>query len=327
MMGVRTRRPARSGAHEFVLPTSILPALLLVLICAACGPRSAEREAALRDIERLAFVPVGRAIFTARSGPPVTCENTLALLVDRFEVPRGEWLAFQKKHIGPPDPVLEQETSTWTEDSSSWAASWMTLDESRAYAHERGMRLPTAGEWLRVACGTRSLPFPWGQPTSLVANTVEMHLSRPVPVGTFEQGATQFSTYEMCGNVWEWVEDPIQTPGLDDGSRARAWVLGGSFTSQLRPLHYLDDYDRVAFEHLEIDPHTRGEDIGFRCVVGAREWLMLHADSFGTDPLTHARLVAVGRRFGRDATAVLEDVRGSGQATLAITWLLEGAQR
>jgi hypothetical protein len=278
----------------------------------------------LRDIERLAFVPVGRAAFPDKSGGSVVCENPSALLVDRFEVPRRDWLEYQRAHIASPDPVLAEKTAAWSEDSGSWAASWMSLDEARAFASSRGMRLPTAREWLRIACGTRAQPFPWGQPTSLVANTVEMHLARPVPVGTFEQGATPLSTYEMCGNVWEWVEEPIAS---DNGLAPRAWVLGGSFASQLHPLYYLDDYDRVAFEHLEFDPATRGEDIGFRCIVDAREWLIAHADAFGTDPDAHARLVAVGQRFGRDARSVLEDVRNSGHDVPAIAWLIEGAQK
>jgi formylglycine-generating enzyme required for sulfatase activity len=299
----------------------------VLVLCAACGPRSAEREAALTEIERLAFVPAESVTFRGQSGPPVTCENPSPLLVDRYEVSRGDWLAFQRKHLDPPEPVLAEKTATWNPETWSWAASWMTLDEARAFARERGMRLPTAREWLRVACGTRGQPFPWGQRTSLVANTVEMRLARPVPVGTFEQGATPFSTYEMCGNVWEWVEEPIDPAGAADGTSSRVWALGGSYTSQLRPLHGIDGYGLVTFEHLDLESLTRGEDIGLRCVADARAWLIAHADAFGSDPATHERLVAVGRRFGRDATAVLEDVRSSGHATSAIGWLIEGAQR
>src|SRR6185295_18284062 len=90
---------------------------------------------------------------------------------------------------------------------------FMTLPEARAFADSRGMRLLTAREWIRIACGTRALPYPWGgTEASSVANTLNLGVGRPLPVGTFEQGRTPLSTYDMAGNVWEWVEEPILQP-------------------------------------------------------------------------------------------------------------------
>jgi hypothetical protein len=124
----------------------------------------------------------------------------------------------------------------------------------------------------------------------------------------------------MCGNVWEWVDDPI-------AEGASAWVMGGSFASQLRPLAGEDEARRVAFEHLDVDESTRGEDIGLRCVADAAEWLSAHAQSFSAGDDTHVRLVAGGRRFGGAAVPMLEEVRAAGHGSQAIAWLLEGAQQ
>lgn len=321
-------REAAAGAC-IGIRLGVLVALPVGVATTACGPASGAREESLQELEQLAFVPSGSVRLPARQGPDVVCENLRPLLVDRFEVPRSRWLRYQRERMADPDPILVERTSAWSEDSGSWAASWMTLEEARGFAAARGMRLPTAREWLRVAAGSRGLPYPWGQTLArLVANTVELALARPVAVGTFELGATPFSTYEMCGNVWEWVEDPIDRVGSNAFvDRANAWALGGSFTSPLRRLYDLDEDGRLVFDHLDLDPCTRGDDIGLRCVADASEYLSQRADSFGNDESTRARLVAVGRRFGRDAVPLLEELAGSKNGSPAMRLLLEGAQR
>jgi formylglycine-generating enzyme required for sulfatase activity len=310
-------------------PTSARASSLAAVLALAtsCGPHSADQESVLREIERFAFVPAGRAAFQDKSGQWTVCETLRPLFVDRFEASRGEWRAFQRARLAHPDPVLAEKTAAWTDDTSSWAASWMTLDEAREYAKQRGMRLPTAREWVRIACGTRGLPYPWGgSRISLVANTSDLGLGRPIPVGTFELGATPVSIYDLCGNVCEWVDAPVLSDAQLSSPGQSAWAMGGSFASALRPLTELDDKGLVAFEHLDLDPLTRGEDLGLRCVMEADEWLGAHAQQFALDADTRARLVAVGARFGRDAVPLLLEVQGRGHATQPIAWLLEGAQ-
>jgi hypothetical protein len=296
---------------------------------AACVPAVSAREEALLDLEQLAFVPAGSVRLPPMVIKSEVCETMEPLLVDRFEVPRGRWLEYQA-HLGKNvAPELAERTATWTEDTWSWPATWMSLEEARSFATSRGMRLCTSREWLRVAAGSRGLRFPWGhERASLVANTVELGLSRPLPVGSFELGATPYSTYDMSGNVWEWVEDPIEIDLPREADKSQlGWVMGGSFATALEPLYEVDKEGRLVFASLTIDTRVRGDDIGLRCAVSARGYLSAHAADFGTDEDTHARLVAVGRRFGRDAVPLLEELAQSAHGAQSLRWMLEGASK
>lgn len=283
----------------------------------------------MAELERLAFVPAGVATFEGRLGPRIACANEVPLLADRFEVPRGAWRPFVVGLGTPIDPEYRARSAAWGEDTDAWPASWMTRDEARAYAASRGMRLPSAREWLWIAAGSRAQPFPWGQSrASRVANTAELQLGRPVAVGTFELGQTPFSTYDMSGNVWEWVDDPLPKPaGREGDAQPLAWVMGGSYATPLARTWDTDDDGRVVFSHLDLDPRTRSEDIGFRCVAPAREYLKSHAQEWGANDLARTRLLALGAKWGRDALGVLEELAAEPNAPPSFRWLLAGARR
>jgi len=308
---------------------SALTSVAAGALLGACSPASSAREQALVELEQLAFVPAGAVRLPPYYTKSEVCEITEPLLVDRYEVPRGRWLAYQRSLTVPVDPQLAAAVATWTEETWSWPATWMSLAEARAFAASRGMRLLTAREWLRVAAGSRGLPFPWGQTrASMVANTADLGLSRPLPVGTFELGATPQSIYEMSGNVSEWVEEPIDTGSPPESDPEQyAWVMGGSFATSLTALYEVDKAGRLVFQSSTLDPRSRGDDIGLRCVVSARTYLSAHAGDFGSDAATHARLVAIGRRFGRDAVPLLEELAREAADAEALRWLLEGAAK
>jgi formylglycine-generating enzyme required for sulfatase activity len=205
----------------------------------------------------------------------------------------------------------------------------MTLAEAREYAASRGLRLPTAREWMRIACGTNERPydFPWGGKRAVsVANTLELELRHPLPVGTFEQGRSPLSIYDLSGNVWEWVDDPIV---VSDRPSGLAWAMGGSYLSHLRRL-YDDSQDPMRFDEQDLDALSRSVDVGFRCCADAEEYLSSHAEAWALQcnrQEMRETLLAVGASWGRDAIPLLEDLTRRPGAPESLVLLLAGARR
>ena len=319
--------------QEFVLVRARVVGCLALLSAAfaACGGPEGDPTEALAVLDRLAFVAPGECRLLGRDGVDLVCANGEALLVDRLEVTRGEWAAWSATSSGAAatgeDPNRAVVADAWPEAVDSWPASALTLAEARAYAASRGMRLPTAREWIRVASGTRAQPFPWGLArASAVANTVELGLGRPVPSGTFEQGASPDSVYDLLGNVAEWVEDPIASAGGGDDVRPLAWAMGGSFATRLWKIYEPDESGRTTVVQVDLDPGTRSADVGLRCVASARAWLAEQTPDLGATQRERDGLRRIGARWGRDAVQLLEDLAGRPGAKLALRWLLEGAR-
>jgi hypothetical protein len=311
----------------------VLLALLASLGACGLGEPAVSDAGVLDDLatlERLAFVPAGECVFQPGAGARISCANPRPLLVDRFEVTRAEWTAAPGATASS-DPGFASYVATWTPPTADWPASYMTLAEARAFAAARGMRLPTAREWLRVACGTNERPYvyPWGGGLARsVANTLELGLGNPAPVGTFEQGRTPLSIYDMAGNVWEWVEDPIAISGgeQDHGylDPDVAWAMGGSHLSHLRRL-YDDAKGTNYFFEQDLDPRSRARDVGMRCCADAEEYLSSRAGRIRVEG-AEARLRAIGAGWGHDAAPLLEGLEKRPDAPAALRLLLEGAR-
>ena len=315
--------PARGARARVARPAALLLAGALGYV--ACSQDAGE---ALAELERLAFVPSGECVLFGRSGLRLSCANDRALLVDRFEVTRAAWRAWTARQPAL-DPTLAEVVASWPAQTSTWPASFMTQAEARSFAASRGMRLLSAREWLRVACDTRGLAHPWGnREASSVANTLNLGLRHPLPVGTFEQGRTPLATYDMTGNVWEWVEDPILSlPGEEDSDPGIAWAMGGSYLSRLRRIHDLDrEEGHLVLDEQSLDPRTRSIDVGLRCAADAEAYLTANARRLGGEA-ERERLLAIGAAWGHNAVPLLADLAGRGDAAPGLSILLEGARR
>jgi eukaryotic-like serine/threonine-protein kinase len=113
--------------------------------------------------------------------------------------------------------------------------SWF---EASAYAAYSGKSLPVLAQWLQA------------DPPDLAADAVQTSNitgSALAPVGKY-QGLGPYGTYDMTGNVREWVANAA-------GSDSR-FILGGSWKSQ----SYLSTTPEA------LSPFDRSETNGFRCV-------------------------------------------------------------
>ena len=133
--------------------------------------------------------------------------------------------------------------STWTaghypEGRGNFPVSGVSWYEAAAYAVWADKALPAMAQWYYAA------------PPMVAAATVQSsNISREhiAPVGAF-RGVGPFGTYDMAGNVREWMVNPLR-----DGRRL---ILGGAWSS----LSYLYS------EPEALSPFDRSATNGFRCV-------------------------------------------------------------
>jgi hypothetical protein len=189
-------------------------AVALCALCAACGgdargsptPDRRGRFGSLRDL--VLFEPPGHGVF----------------FLDRFEATRADWNDFADSVAGAASGAARYEGA----GDLALPASGFDLRQARAFARWRFGRVPRLDEWeFAVTAGGRH-PFPWGNRVDATrANTGELGLHEPLPVGTFESGrrADGDWPYDLIGNVSEWTEtvphawfasdaDPVASPAV-----------------------------------------------------------------------------------------------------------------
>ena len=117
--------------------------------------------------------------------------------------------------------------SFWIPDGKSWRYRGMfaevplplewpvyvSHDEASAYARWAGKELPSEAEWHRAACGTREgseRAYPWGADTpSARHGNFDFERWDPVPVGSYQDGVSDFGVADLVGNGWEWTRTPF----------------------------------------------------------------------------------------------------------------------
>lgn len=124
--------------------------------------------------------------------------------LDRFEATRSDFAEFAANAeglaIGASQPRMR-------EDEGSLPVAGIDLRVARAFAHWRRCRLPRTDEWLFACTADGRDAFPWGsRPDPSRANTSDLGVFAPLPVGTFESGRAASGPYDLVGNVAEWTE-------------------------------------------------------------------------------------------------------------------------
>ncbi|MGC1965289.1 MAG: bifunctional serine/threonine-protein kinase/formylglycine-generating enzyme family protein, partial [Candidatus Acidiferrales bacterium] len=157
---------------------------------------------------------------------------------DGHDLSWHEAMAQFRDTTGRPGP------STWVaghypEGTADFPVTGVSWFEASAYAAFAGRTLPVLAQWYQAA------------PEDAVGRVVPVSNisgSALEPVGV-SKGLGPYGTYDMVGNVREWVANP-----LDGGLR---FLLGGSWKSP----SYMS-YDPEA-----LSPFDRSETNGFRCVL------------------------------------------------------------
>ncbi len=170
--------------------------------------------------------------------PPVEWGGSF-LICFRFEVTQAEFGVAGPKEQGALLPVVA-----------------ISRSQAQTWSESHGMRLPTEVEWLHLRSAGGS-----ERSHNEDANTLELGLAKPLPVGVFESGRTPLGGYDFDGNVWEWLAD-----GEAEGARQ----IGGSFASYGSRSGSVPV--RTAHEN------DQASDVGFRPVADALAWLRLRIE-------------------------------------------------
>jgi formylglycine-generating enzyme required for sulfatase activity len=144
--------------------------------------------------------------------------------------------------------------------------------EAVAYSRWVGKRLPTASEWQKAGGWPEQLSggmcnrYPWGNMFEPVrTNLSTSGVGQTVAVREYPSGTTPNGIYQMTGNVWEWLDDPLQAIPCAPGEYFQPWkpmrrIIGGAYNT------YFPGEATCQFitGQGELD---RRENIGFRCAL------------------------------------------------------------
>ncbi|MDB6165684.1 MAG: hypothetical protein JWQ83_824, partial [Lacunisphaera sp.] len=147
--------------------------------------------------------------------------------------------------------------------------TWVSLEDSRAYAAWAGKRLPHEWEWHFAAQGTDGRLYPWGNdwsPAHLPKPNRGRILLPPDDVDAHPRGASPFGVMDLVGNVWQWTDE-----FADVHTRAAALRGGSSYQPQTSHWYFPQAYQLDQHgKYLLMSPgKDRSGMLGFRCVVDA----------------------------------------------------------
>jgi serine/threonine protein kinase/dienelactone hydrolase len=157
---------------------------------------------------------------------------------DGHELSWDEAQALFRDSTGRPGP------STWEgghypQGQDNYPVSGVSWYEAAAYAAFAGKSLPSFAQW-HIAAPHDDVP-------SYIIRESNISLSEVAPVGKFK-GLGPYGTYDMAGNVREWVQN--------DAGENRNFILGGAWKSQ----------SYLYFDPEALSPFDRSPENGFRCV-------------------------------------------------------------
>jgi iron(II)-dependent oxidoreductase len=241
---------------------------------------------------QMALIPAGHVPVALCDGRSATLEVG-GFFLDRYAVSNRQFQAFvraggyESLEIWPPEiwPSVSRFTDrTGRPGPRDWEGGQFPQGkadhpvvgvcwyEAAAYSRWVGKRLPTAAEWQKAGgwpehlSGGECNRYPWGNffdPKR--ANLWASGLGRTVAVDAFPEGSTPNGIFQMCGNVWEWLADPLEAIPCEPDEAFLPWkamrrISGGAFNTYF-PSEAICQF---VTGQGELD---RRDNIGFRCAV------------------------------------------------------------
>ena len=160
-------------------------------------------------------------------------------------------------------------------DYDDFPVIYISWDEADTYCEWAGRRLPSEAQWEKAAGWDEDAQeqrlYPWGEEVDNTYANYNYNVSDTTEVGSYKKGMSFYGTYDMAGNVWEWVNDwydegyyihsPVLNPWGPTRSTGYRVVRGGSWSENWTPIR--------AAERLRASPTYQTYYIGFRCAMDA----------------------------------------------------------
>ncbi|MCG2584517.1 bifunctional serine/threonine-protein kinase/formylglycine-generating enzyme family protein [Massilia sp. TS11] len=154
----------------------------------------------------------------ARETPPHWVGVQQALALGRYPVTRAEWDRFAREQgqapVGGPGrlPVT----------GVSWAGAqaycrWLSAQTGQHY------RLPSEAEWEYACRAGSKQAYSWGE----TITPAQACYAAAAPVAVGQYGPNAWGLFDMHGNVWEWVQDPLHADYSGAPLEASVWEQGG----------------------------------------------------------------------------------------------------
>ncbi|HEV3120435.1 MAG TPA: SUMF1/EgtB/PvdO family nonheme iron enzyme [Isosphaeraceae bacterium] len=242
--------------------------------------------------DQMALVPAG-VVPVVRADGSVAPTPLGAFYLDRFAVTNGQFQRFVQSgcydaleiwpreiwpglmrfvdRTGRPSPRY-WENGSFPRELSNHPVVGVCWYEAVAYARWVGKRLPSSAEWQKASgwpehlSGGTCTRYPWGDLYAEGrANLWSSGLGRAAPVDAFPEGVTLNGVFQMSGNVWEWLDDPLESIPARPEESFRTWkpmrrIVGGAYDTYLPA----EATNQFITGQPELD---RRANIGFRCAV------------------------------------------------------------
>jgi eukaryotic-like serine/threonine-protein kinase len=265
--------PAATKGASTLMPAAS-PAATIKVTLAPSALAAGSLQTRTTDGMTMVYVPAGTFKMGSDAGDdeqPVHDVTLDAFWIDRTEVTNAQYAACvaAKKCSEPSIKNSATQGSYYDEPQfASYPRLFVTWDEAYRYCEWAGGQLPTEAQWEYAARGPDAHRFPWGNeaPTDQVLN-YQRNVRDTTAVDSYPSGASWVGALDMAGNAWEWVNDWYAASYADSSQLNSAGPASGT-TKVLRggSWHNTDDYARSAFRG-NLDPNTRYDDLGFRCVM------------------------------------------------------------
>jgi formylglycine-generating enzyme required for sulfatase activity len=143
------------------------------------------------------------------------------------------------------------------EDAQAYCDWLCSLDGS-------GYRLPSEAEWEYAARANSPHAYPWGAVAEQQHANHRLYCGMTTPV--WQYAPNGFGLHDMCGNVWEWVQDCWHDSYHGAPGNAQAWEEGGNSHERVLRGGAWNDRPRYLRAAYRVKDYANGRQIfrGFR---------------------------------------------------------------